>query len=230
MKMFNQMLQLHWKAVRWPLAPFVLLAFGLPMLVTRMAQIPRQFGYGTGSVAADIVQMESSLVTLFPILALLIGVTLAMTAWSWDHQGRHVYALSLPVTRGRYALLKLSAGIVLIAAPVAALFAGTVFGLFLTKLPPELHGYPVAFTLRFTLAVLITYAGTFALASSSVRTTAILMLGLVAYIVIGSIVVGIAADVMNTNLRGPAEYLYNAIMRWPGPFSVFGGNWLFIDA
>lgn len=231
MKTFNEMLYLHWKAARWPLAPVTLLAFSLPMLVTRMIRVPREFGYGTGSIPGDIIQLESGWLPLFPFLAILVGAMIALTAWSWDHQGRHVYALSLPITRGRYALAKMAAGLLLLAMPVVALAAGTLLGLALTQLPPELHGYPFSFVARFALAAVIIYAATFALASSTVRVTVFIILGLVTLIVGGSILVLFLQDALhNHNITTPAEMLYDALMNWPGPFSVFGGSWLFIDA
>jgi hypothetical protein len=227
--MYRQLLNLHWKTVRWPLAPVILLAFGLPLFVLRLADV---FGpAGTRVPPAMVIHMQGEWSFVFPFLALITGVMIALTAWSWDHQGRHVYALSLPVSRGRYSMLKLAAGMTMLLLPVIALAVGTMAGLAATPVPTGLHAYPLSFVARFLLAATIVYAATFAAASSTVRTTAIILVLFVLVVIFGTVFVSFLQEALHDHsIVTPIELLYTALARWPGPFNVFGGNWLIIDA
>jgi hypothetical protein len=231
MKALRQMLYLHWKSARWPLAALTLFGFGLPLFLTRLLQMPNYIGAATGSAAADMVGLEQNLAPMMPLFAIAVGITFAISAWSWDHQVRHIYALSLPMSRGRYALTKMVAGLVLIVLPIAALFIGTMLGLALTVIPPELHAYPFSFMARFILAVLVTYSATFALASTSTKATGIVLAGFAIIMIFGTILVIFLQQALHWyHVPTPIGLVYHGLMYWPGPFSVFGGSWLLIDA
>jgi hypothetical protein len=227
MNRFREVLYVHWKAVRWILAPFVVFCFGLPMMILRLIQ---EMPEGIVPSAGMFLQYQNNWTPFFPILAFLTGGAVALTAWSWDHQLRHVYALSLPVTRAQYALTKYGAGIVLLAIPVIATLAGTLLALLVTPIPSELHGYPFSLTARFMLAMLLSYSVVFSLASSTVKTTVSIILVVVIVFMAGD---GITSFI-NTrspdrHLVAPSDLLIAAVLIWPGPLSVFGGNWLIID-
>ncbi len=232
MNAYRWMLYVHWKAARWPLALCTLISFSLPLFMMRLMEVPRSIGYEFDrSTAEDMIMVEQSFLPMFPLLAIVTGVTIALTAWTWDHQSRHVYALSLPVSRGRYSLLKMGGGFALLMLPVLALLIGSLLGLAMTPLPPELYAYPFQFVLRFLLAVLIIYAATFTLASSTLRTTILILGGFVIVVIFGTIAVEYLKDALNDHtLVTPFEVLHDAFLYWPGPFSVFGGSWMLIDA
>lgn len=226
---FREIFFLHWKAVRWILLPFVLLAIGCPMFILRVIQstpVPNGMARAT---APMILNYQRGWLGVFPILAFIIGGIVALVAWSWDHQSRHVYALSLPVTRANYALTKMVAGMGIVLIPGVALLLGTMFGLLMTPLPAELHAYPFSFAMRFLLAMLIAYSLIFALAASTVRTTTTIIIGVIVVLVFGSIGVEIVNTATHRHLVTPAEIMIDAFMNWPGPFAVFGGNWAIID-
>ena len=230
--MYQPMLFLHWKQVRLGLIPMILAAFGLPLLsVQGLGTAP---GMETASLEAyRIVSDFPMWMPLFPMMAVLTGIVLALSAWSWDHQFKHVYALSLPLARWEYAMLKMGAGAVLALIPAAALWLGGLIAAASLSLPEGLNAYPSELALRFLLATLISYAAAFAMASSTVKTTAIL-----ASLVIGSLIIG---EPLSTWLAAPpfeivslaqeslTERAVNAVMTWPGPFEVFMGNWTLID-
>ena len=226
--MLGQSLALQWRVSRWPVVPFVLAGFGLPLLALRGAQ----------GIAARVPEgpAEAILVTLqnwtplFPLTAALLGVTLGLGAWSWDHRGNHVYALSLPVGRWEYALLKFAAGGVIMLVPVAAVLAGVSLGLAGFQLPEGLHAYPLAFTLRFLLAALVVYALSFALAAGTIRTALWVISLFLSWLIFGTLAVGFAHEVLGVEqLPTPLDLLNAALSDWPGPFHVFGGNWMPID-
>jgi ABC-type transport system involved in multi-copper enzyme maturation permease subunit len=226
--MFAQVLYVHWKAGRWVLIPVLLLAFGLPLLALRtVAQVA---GSGADARAADWIVLLQGFSPVFPLVALLLGTAAALTAWSWDHRGDHIYALSLPLHRRDYALLKFAGGMVLVGVPVLAALAGVLMATFTTPLPAGLQAYPFAFTMRFLLAAVLAYALMFALAAGTKRTTTGVVIGIVAFLVFGTM----GVDLLQTVLRQPEiwtpkDVLDAALNRWPGPFHVFGGNWLFVD-
>ena len=226
--MLGQSLMLQWKASRFAVVPFVLAGFGLPLLAVRQAHASAaRSPFGAAGTMIDSLQMW---LPLFPITAALLGLTLGLGAWSWDHRSNHVYALSLPVTRWEYALLKLAAGVIVLLIPVAAVLAGVSLGVALIDVPAGLHAYPFAFTFRFLLAALIVFAAAFALAAGTVKTTTRVLSGLVLFLIFGSIAVGFVEQAFGIeDMWTPIEMLHAAFGRWPGPFHVFGGNWMPID-
>jgi ABC-type transport system involved in multi-copper enzyme maturation permease subunit len=148
---------------------------------------------------------------------------MALLIWAPDHRGNHVYALSLPVPRWRYTLLRLAAGAVLLAPAVLALWIGALVATGVSTIPVGLHAYPATIAARFAVALLLAYALFFALASGTMRTTVIL-LG----------IVPVALLTLNAFLvlvGGPN--LLAATARWigglPGPFRLMFDAWLLIN-
>lgn len=226
--MARQVLYLHWRASRLVLLPFVLAAFGLPLLAVQ--------GMGAASVdagmrhALTIAEGMDLWLPLFPALAGALGATLALTAWNWDHQGGHVYALSLPVSRGRYALLKLGAGAALLLLPTAAFLAGAVLATASVEVPDGLRTYPVAVSVRFLSAALVIYAVLFAMAAGTIRTTVWVLTTMVVALVTGSLLTEMLVEAglvrEGFNLMATVGDL---LMEWPGPLHVLAGNWRLID-
>lgn len=227
--MARQILSLHWYASRWLLLPFVLAAFGLPILAVQgLGGDTADYGYR----ALDLVRASQALLPVFPALALSVGAVLALTAWSWDHRGEHVYALSLPVARWEYALLKLGAGMVLLAIPVAAFLVGSLLATTWIDLPEGLTAYPLEVSARFGLSALVMYAFLFAMAAGSNRTVIILLSTLVGVLILGELGIGLASDVLAMPWlegRGFTETLFDHLTGWPGPFQVILGDWALID-
>jgi ABC-type transport system involved in multi-copper enzyme maturation permease subunit len=226
-----QMLRLQWLASRWLLIPLVLICVGLPQAVLRMSLYETHGAVGGAGAALPAVLLASlqSLSTLFPYVAAVTGTLVALTAWNWDHRAGHVYALALPVSRARYALLKLWAGAVLLLVPVIALWIGALVATATLPIPDGLHAYPGALGARFLFAALLVYAGVFALAAGTVRTTLILLVAWLLFFIGGSIVVPHLESRFVIDLMTPPEMIAHAVRTWAGPFRVFGGSWLLID-
>jgi hypothetical protein len=224
----SQMLYLQWKAARWVLFPFVLLAFALPLLAVQIS-VRSSMDQGSGVVGTWLVYALQLWMPAFPLVAAIVGFAAALSAWNWDHNVKHVYALSLPMTRARYAMLKMSAGIVSLLAPVAALLIGAVLATALVDMPEGLRAYPVQFTMRFLLAALLSYALGFALAAGTVRTTIIIVITLIVLLVFGTAAVGFIENVTRTQLFTPLDVLNELFINWAGPFHVYGGGWTLID-
>jgi hypothetical protein len=210
------MLFIHWKQASLPLLPFVVAAFGLPLLSIQ--------GLGGGASGTSMLDASSPWammsLPIYPILAFLTGAGLALTSWNWDHQQNHVYALSLPLARWEYAMLKMGAGVVLALIPVAALWIGAHVAAAAVTLPTGLNAYPNALGLRFLLAVALSYALVFAMAAGTMRTN---------LWVISAAVAAMTVGLWLLSSLGLADAALQLLWRAGGPFEIFTGNWALID-
>src|SRR5258708_24119776 len=146
--MFRVMLYTQWKWSRLIILLGSIAAFALPIIsVQGAARADRN-----PLAAQDLLHTVQSWGTLYPILAAALGLLVAMAGWAPDHRGRHVHALTLPLPRWRYVLLRCAGGAALLAIPVAAVFTGAILATATATLPPGLQGYPLALGPHFALA------------------------------------------------------------------------------
>lgn len=227
--MFRQILYVHWRAVRLPLLPFAVAAFGLPLLSVQGLGGMTAGAASPLSEAWFVFDVLQFWLPAFPALAAANGTVIGFSAWMWDLRGEHAYALSLPISRARYALLKMGAGALLLGVPAIAFAVGALAATASVSLPEGLHAYPLLLTTRFVLAMLLTYALLFALASGNMRNTMIV----VTVLGVGVVLADLTADwlVELNQLEGWSltQWLLERLVRWPGPFEVFSGNWMLID-
>lgn len=224
--MYQPILFVHWKQVRLALLPFILCSFGLPLLSVQ--------GLGGGLAepwdAYRALNAAELWLPLYPVLAAAIGTTLALSAWNWDHQLKHVYALSLPLHRWQYVLLKMGGGMALALAPAFAFWAGAHLAVAFVSLPPGLNTYPNELALRFFLAIVVSYAILFAAGAGTARTTIIILTGFVVLLftlgMINDLAVGMFPELEHLDL---GTWVLTGMVESPGPFSVFTGNWSLID-
>ncbi|MGD8321256.1 MAG: hypothetical protein PVJ02_12390 [Gemmatimonadota bacterium] len=227
--MSTALLFVHWKQIRIALVPFMAAAFALPLLAVQGMGTPE--GMTAVSMQAyRVVGGYQQWLPFFPILATVLGVTLALSAWNWDHQREHVYALSLPLPRWRYAMLKMGAGAALALLPVAAFWVGSLAAAASVSLPSGLHAYPNQLALRFLVATLVAYAVVFAMASGTIRTTVWIITGVIAFLFLGNLL----NDYLSVHIAWfQRTNMVEAALRWlwsaPGPFHVFTGNWMLFD-
>jgi len=218
--MYRQVLRALWSALRLPVTLLAVLAFAVPLLtVTYGANLEDA---PTGRVA-EWLYAAQQIGGLIPGLALLAGLLLGIGAWMHDHAGKHVYAMSLPVSRERYVWLRFAAGATLLLVPVAALGVGAIVATLSVTLPSGLHAYPAQLTTRFLLGSLVCYAIFFAI-SISTRRAALVVLGLIGGMVLG--------DLLLTALGSGASVTPTVFMwltNWPGPLSILIGRWALFD-
>jgi hypothetical protein len=228
--MAMQILYIHWKNVRMGLVPLVIAAFGLPLLAFQGTGRPE--GITDGFYASFLLESSRMWLPFFPVMAATIGVTLALSAWGWDHQGGHVYALSLPITRARYTLLKFGGGAALALIPAGAILVGSVLASSAISLPVGLQAYPVAVATRFLLSTLLVYSIMFALAAGTIRTAVVFLTVWVVVLIAGDLILQVAAMALNRpELRfvNAVQLIYQRLTEWPGPFHMLAGNWSLID-
>jgi hypothetical protein len=217
--MFRQILASQW---RWSALAVVLLAiagFGIPVWVVQRAGLINPTEWDIVGMLAQIRQIG----VLFPLLALIAGTTIAGTAWVADQRGQHVYALSLPVPRWYYALLRFAAGLVLLIPVALCVWIGALIAVRTASVPEGLTTYVAPVTLRFILSVLVTYALLFAIVAAPKRVQQVVLGAF--FLVIGlqliAVLAGIRADILGNTI--------GRLFDWPGPFQVFTGPWMLID-
>ena len=224
--MYQSMLFAHWKQARFALLLLLVASFGLPLLSVQGLG----GALGTSWEVYQAISASEVWLPMYPALSAAIGATLALTAWSWDHQLKHVYALALPLRRWEYVLLKMGAGIVLALVPAFAFWMGAHVAARSITLPVGLNAYPNELALRFLLGILVSYAAMFAAGAGTVRTTLIILTGsiglLIALGILGDMVVAVFTGLEQIDL---GAWLTNTMVKGPGPFAVFTGNWSLID-
>lgn len=217
--MFRVMLLSHWNWSKLLLMAAVVGAFTLPVLSVQEAgsQDPSRWGQW------ELLSSMQNWSVWYAALAAGIGLIIGTSAWAGDHRGGHVYALSLPIERWRYVLLRFSVGAVLLMAPVVALWIGAIVASASIELPEGLRAYPTALAGRFLLASLLTYSVFFAISAGTAR-----IAGYVLVVIGGIVVAQILLSTAGVNAN-PLSGLMSWLTSWPGPFEVLTGRWMLID-
>jgi hypothetical protein len=213
--MWRSILETQWRWTRSLSLLGVLLGFAIPLLSLRTALVSE-------STAGFVATMQGWGVA-YAIAAAAVGLMTAIAAWGFDHRLRHVYALSLPIARWRYVLMRFAAGAALLLLPVLAVFVSSEIVAHSSLVPDVLHAYPFALTLRFGFALLVAYSIFFAVSSATGRTAGYI-LGAIALILVAQVVLSTTS--ISVNLLGRAVDL---IFAAPGLLAVFAGRWTLID-
>lgn len=217
--MFRVILWGQWKWSRMMVIGSVLAGFLLPLLSVRIGS-PTE---GSATSAQELLRQVRGWGSVYPLFAAGLGLLLAVSAWAPDHRGKHIHALSLPITRARYVLLRYGAGWCLLAPAVVALLAGALLVQGTTTLPAGFQAYPLALTLRFALATGVAFSIFFAIAGGTPRTAGLVLVGVV-LLVLGAIF-GAQAGLPLDDVLGALDAIFGP----RGPFGVFGGHWMLID-
>ena len=214
--MFRAIVETQWKWTRGYALVATILGFVIPLASLQAAHAKFEAG--------AFVSTMSAFGAAYAMLAGATGLAVGFLAWSHDHRGRHVYALSLPVTRARYSLMRLGAGALFLVPPVLAVLLGGIAVAVFGAIPEGLRAYPVALALRFLFATLVAYTAFFAISSATQRAAGIL-LGVIATVFLVAYVLAIADSKIDFLPRVVA-----ALFDSRGIFSVFTGRWTLIDA
>jgi len=216
--MFNAVLYTQWKWSRIPLLLLALGSFALPVLSVRSQ-------YDSTIPTVDLLSRIQSWGAIYPVLALSVGLVVALAIWMPDRNGGHVYALSLPLPRWHFVLLRYGAGLVLVGLPVALLGVGALVAAAATHLPPGVTAYPGGITLRFLLACLVAFSLGFAGVAGSSRVIRIL-LGLLL------LVIGVEVTFALSGFTGvdPVGRFLLWLFSPTGPLEIFAGRWMLLDA
>jgi hypothetical protein len=214
--MFRAILETQWKWTRGAVLAATVLGFLIPLASLRVAR--------PAASAEDFVQAMQISGIAYPLLAAALGLAVAVFAWGHDHRGRHVYALTLPIERWRYALMRFGAGGVFLLPPVIGVLAGAGVVALTGAIPLGLHAYPAELTLRFALGSAVAFAIFFAISASTARTAG-LVLGVVAIVVFAQFLLQITGSNYDIFSR-----VTDALFGPVGMLSVFSGRWMLVDA
>ena len=213
--MFSAILATQWKWTRSVTLLLALAGFAIPVASLRSASAVRD-------PQLFLTAMEGWGVA-YSLLSLAVGLLVALSAWGHDHQGRHVYALSLPIPRSRYVLMRFGAGLVLVAPAVIGVLVGALTVAASGGVPPGLHAFPIALTLRFAFCAMLGFAMFFAVGAATTRTAAI-VLGLIGGVLFAQYLLSLGR--IGFDLLG---YVGELLFVNPGILSVFSGRWMLID-
>jgi hypothetical protein len=212
---WRAILDTQWKWTRGMLVLMSVVSFALPLLSLRAS-------LSSPTESVFIASMQAWSVG-YGVIAAGLGLVMSILAWSYDHRLRHVYALSLPIPRWQYVLLRFAAGLLLLTLPILALFVGTEVVAASSLVPKTLHSYPVALTLRFAFATLVAYAVFFAVSSATAKTAGYI-LGTIGAAIVAQVLLESAGS--NLNVVG---YVVDVVLAAPGLLAVFNGRWMLID-
>lgn len=217
--MFRVVLYGQWKWSRIVVLLGTIAGFALPILSVQGATNDPTSALKPGELLGTVQAWG----VLYPILAATIGLLVAIATWAPDHRGRHVLALSLPLPRWRYVLLRFGAGLVLLVPAMLGVFAGALLASATATLPPGLEAYPVALAMRFAFAVAVAYAVFFAVSAGTTRTAGII-LGIIGAVIVVQVLASAAG--IQLDLTSPLQAV---VLNWPGPLAIFTGRWMLID-
>lgn len=213
--MFNAIFLTQWKWSRLLLLVATFGGFALPLI--SIQSINNSYGN------YEVVRIIQAYGIGYPLLAGCLGLLLSLTAWGSDHRGRHVYALSLPVSRARYVLLRYVSGLLLLVAPILAVWIGGTLATHFVSIPPGLEAYTGSLALRFALSALLAYTAFFAISAGTARTAGI-VLGIIAALIAAQVMLTAAG--LEVHLLKP---IVDGLFIWPGPFDIFTGRWMLLD-
>lgn len=216
--MFRAMLWSQWRESRLAMVVLAGIAGAVPLLSLR----------GAGAVTDpwsswDLLRATAQWGAAYPILALTAALALAVGAWWPDHRTKHVYALTLPISRVRYLLLRYGAGLTLMLAIAGVLAVSTLVATMRVSLPPLLHAYPAGITIRFFLAGVSAYTILFALNGLTPR-----MARIIAAAFLLLVLLSIAGDLASLGWN-PLAGVVDALLSPYSPLAIFRARWMLID-
>jgi hypothetical protein len=217
--MFRAILWGQWKWSRIAVIGGAVAGMLLPLLSVRIGSP----GEGNATSAQELLRQVKSWGSAYPIFAAGLGLLIAMSAWAPDHRGKHIHALTLPITRARYVLLRYAAGWCLLVPAMLALLTGALIVQATMTLPPGFQTYPFALALRFALATGVAFSIFFAIAGGTSRTAGLVLIG------IALVVAGVAIALQSGVQLDAITSLLNSLFGAHGLFGVFGGRWMLVD-
>ena len=220
--MFLTILMTQWKWSKAVLLGTVVAVFALPVISVRQVTFMNDSPW----LASLWLRTLEGWGIWYGALAAALGLVMATCAWVSDHRGSHVYALSLPIERWKYVLLKYGAGAVLILPAVLTLWLGSLVATGVVDLPAGLRPYPTALAVRFGLAALIAYSVFFAVSAATQRTAGIILVTIGGVLATGLLLSAAGAGELGIDLY---EGALTKVVNWPGPLSVFTDRWMLID-
>ena len=219
--MFRAVFYTQWKWTRPVLVLAALVAAYIPVTALRTAPYKDAATYHIPSLYNSIAGASAG----YQLLALALAVVVAISTWQADINRQHVYALSLPLPRWKFVLLRFGAGAALlgIVAACVSLFGGIATAL--APLPPMLHAYPIGLGVRFWLGSLIPFSIIFALLVSNPKAVRFAVAGFATLIAVDFLLAAFNV----TQEAVMTRWLFDAAYSSHGPLAAFLSKWMLID-
>ena len=217
--MFRAILWTQWKWLRLIIFVGGVALFSMPIVMLWNFSDP---GMDRWRVTSLLHVMQAGSV-LYGMIAAFAGLVMAAGSWSYDMKGKHVYALSLPVPRWHYVLLRFGAGALLLLIPAGMLYIGSLAATSTAVIPLGLHAYPFALAIRFLLASFLAYAIVFALTALPSRTVITACGALAALLLLDAFSHATPAPLNIT------EALIAVFVKGLGFMDIFAARWMLID-
>ena len=152
--MFRAVLLTHWRWGRWGVLLLAAGAFVTPIILLGLL--------GTRDLTLlpvwEVLAPTSIAGAIYSVIAIFSGLWIAASAWSVDTTQDSIYALTRPVPRWYFVLLRYGSGIVLSLVPVAAVLIGALVAAAVTTRPVEMRVFPVALAAKFTVALWLSFS------------------------------------------------------------------------
>jgi hypothetical protein len=218
--MFKAIMKVQWKWSRAAVLVATIFGFALPLVSVRLILMEPTYSRVT---PGQIIRSMQDAAGFYAFLAGFVGLSVAFLAWNPDQKGRHIYALSLPVSRARYALMRFGAGSLFLLVPALGVLLGCLVAAGVANIPTGMQAYPLELTMRYVLASFVSFAVFFAIASSSQRAAAYLLGGLSVFVLVAVLIsaMGVNVDIIGRSM--------DFIFAQPGILSIFTGRWMLID-
>ena len=215
--MFKAIVSLQWKSARAWIIVAMLAVAALPF-----ASVTRTWPTDPDRFAIFLAELDLWSV-FYPLTAVVVGVTISVLTWRSDRRGDFVYALTLPVARWRYVLLRFGASAVWLGAIAVALWLAAMIAVATVSMPATLSSHPHRLAAKFALALLSVFGLAFAGAAlpQKVRRGVAWTVVVVLALQFGLSQLGIGEDwlrLVAESLVGPG-----------GPLAALGGRWMLID-
>ena len=207
--MFSVILKQVWRDSRWMLLFLAACLVVITQGATRMAV--------AGAPPMQLVVESQFWGLMLPVAAFFSALLLAIITWWPDRRGWWVYALTLPVSRERYVMLRAAAGALLLAGLALAFWIAATVAVHRATLPDGLQGYAGPLALRFALALLVCHALWTFLSVTG---------GVVARFAAIAILVAIFLEIIGVHV---VTAVLNALTSPWSPLHVLGGRWMLID-
>lgn len=215
--MLRAILMTHWK---WSRGTFVFLGVALVAMPLWAVGLMEGTGITEMEIREILARMEFT-GFMYGMLAFVAGTAAAGTSWNADSTSQYVYAMTLPVPRWHFVMLRFAGGAAMLAMATIAQWIGALAATSIATIPPTLHAYPSGLALRFLLASLVAYALAFATLVRG-KGPVFWLLGAMAC------ATAIALVLSGENIEAVRPFV-NLFLGSGGIFGVFRGSWMLID-
>jgi hypothetical protein len=202
---------------------FVALGFSMLLAGTGCAMVAFDLGFDLRTTAPyEIVKAGRFAGTMHLMGAIALGLYASIGTTEGDNSTKHIYALSLPVPRWHYLLLRFTAGLITVVVGTACWFAVDALLVLAISLPDGMQTYPFAINLRVLFAGALTFAVLYWLTIAGTRGIGALVIALLLLFAVSATSAGVAHSTTS-------RVMWDILLAPASPLRIFLGPWSLID-